>query len=196
MSSSMRLRNKVAIVTGSGRGIGRAIAETFASEGAKVVVTARTEPQVNETCECIRNHGGSALACVCDLRDQNQVETMVRISSINGVRYRRKTFGQTQYNASKAALDNLTKGLAMELAPYSILVNAIAPGFVQTQMAETDPLAEDSFKTEYLESGRIPLGRYGTPQDCANLALFLASDECIWLTGEVIHQDGGLNFVF
>ena len=121
---------------------------------------------------------------------------IINISSINATRYRRKTFGQSQYNVSKAALDNLTKGLAMELAPYGILVNGIAPGFVMTKMAKEDSLEDDDLKEEYLESGRIPLGRFGTPEDCAKLSLFLASDECTWMTGETIHQDGGMHFIF
>ena len=121
---------------------------------------------------------------------------MINISSLNGSRYRRGTFGQTQYNVSKAALDNLTKGLAMELAPHGIVANGIALGFVRTQMAAADPLDEEDFVKEYLGSGRIPLGRYGTPEDCANLALFLASEECTWMTGETIHLDGGMHFTF
>ena len=84
----------------------------------------------------------------------------------------------------------------MELGPHGIVVNGIAPGFVRTAMSEDDLLDADWFKKEYLESGRIPMGRYGTPQDCAKLALFLASDECTWMTGETIHQDGGMNFIF
>ena len=121
---------------------------------------------------------------------------IINISSINAMRYRGGIFGQTQYNVSKAALDNLTKGLAMELAPHSIIVNGIAPGFVLTRMTEQDSLDEDNLKKEYLESGRIPLGRFGTAEDCANLVLFLASNDCTWMTGETIHQDGGMHFTF
>ena len=121
---------------------------------------------------------------------------IINISSVNGIRYRRGTYGQTQYNVSKGALDNFTKGLAVELAPYGIIVNGIAPGFVRTVMAGSDPLDEPEFKKEFLDSGRIPLGRYGVPEDCANLAVFLASDECTWMTGDTIFQDGGMHITF
>jgi NAD(P)-dependent dehydrogenase (short-subunit alcohol dehydrogenase family) len=262
MNGLHRFENKVALVTGSGRGIGRAIAERFASEGAKVVLIDRDESELRSTAEQAEVSHDSLLPIACDLRVESDVQKMVstvahkwgeihvlvnnaavfpvrvpfpevtlerwfevldvnllgvfrctravaaemirhktagriiNISSINAVRYRRATFGQTQYNVSKAALDNLTKGLAMELAPHGIIVNGIAPGFVAAPMAKQDSLEEESMKKEYLESGRIPLGRFGTPEDCANLALFLASEDCTWMTGETIHQDGGMHFTF
>lgn len=135
-------------------------------------------------------------AVAAEMVRQKTAGRIVNISSINAIRYRRATFGQTQYNVSKAALDNLTKGLAMELAPHGIIVNGIAPGFVAAPMAKQDSLEEESMKKEYLKSGRVPLGRFGTPEDCANLALFLASEDCTWMTGETIHQDGGMHFTF
>lgn len=121
---------------------------------------------------------------------------IINISSLNAQRYRRGTYGQWQYNVSKAALDNFSKGMAMELAPHGIVVNAIAPAFVRTAMASTDPLDEPEFRREYIDSGRIPLGRYGEPRDCANLAVFLASDECTWIAGTTIAQDGGMHITF
>jgi NAD(P)-dependent dehydrogenase (short-subunit alcohol dehydrogenase family) len=257
-----RLQGKVALVTGSGHGIGRAIALRFAADGAKVVVMDRNEEGTRETCESINAVGNVCIGLTCDLKDEHQVQEMVKsaadqwgaidilvnnaavfperigfqdvtfqqwsevidvnlfgvvrctqavvsvmvrnktpgriinISSLNAFRYRRGTYGQSQYNVSKAAVDNLTKGLAMELAPHGIVVNAIAPGFVRTSMSSADSLDEPHFRKEYLESGRIPLGRYGTPDDCAKLAVFLASEECTWITGETILQDGGMHITF
>jgi 3-oxoacyl-[acyl-carrier protein] reductase len=262
MSDGHRLDDKIAIITGAARGIGRAIAERFAAESAKVAIIDCSEEDLRAATANIVANGGRAKPFLCDLREEtaveNTVEAVVRewgsihilvnnagifpervpfpdvsfdqwravidvnlfgvfrctravsrrmidlripgriinISSINAVRYRRGTYGQTQYNVSKGALDNLTKGLAMELAPHDIVVNAIAPGFVRTRLSEMDSLDAPEFRKEYLESGRIPLRRYGMPEDCARLALFLASDECTWITGETIHQDGGMHFTF
>jgi 3-oxoacyl-[acyl-carrier protein] reductase len=257
-----RLSNKVALVTGSGRGIGKAIAESMASQGARVVVTARTESQVQETADAIRASGGEALALPGDLREKGAVEAMidaavdqwgridilvnnaawfpgrvpfldsdeqrwrdivdtnlisvmritqlvarrmvadkvhgriVNISSINGIRYRVGTDGQTEYNACKAALDNLTCGWAMELAPHGIAVLGVAPGFIVTRSLDSDPVEEESFIKAYLEDGRIPQRRLGKPEDCARLVCFLASDDCSYVTGETIYQDGGMHFIF
>ena len=206
MTSIQRFSDKVVIVTGSARGIGRAIAERFAAEGAKVVVMDYDKAQLDSTAKELGSRYPSILPFLCDIRAEGEVRDMVRaviakwgeihvlvnnaaafpervpfaqvtldrwfevldvnllgafrctqavaaemirhktpgrvinISSINAIRYRRGTFGQTQYNVSKAALDNLTKGLAMELAPHGIIVNGIAPGFVLTAMAKGDSL--------------------------------------------------------
>ena len=257
-----RLQAKVALVTGSGSGIGRAIALGFAAEAAKVAVMDRNEEGIRTTCELINVTPGAAIGLPCDLRDDVQVQSMVQaivrkwgtidilvnnagvfpkrvpfpevtfeqwfeilnvnlfgafrctqavvremirnqtpgriinITSLNAWRYRRETYGQSQYNVSKGALDNLTKGLAVELAPQGIIVNAIAPGFVRTAMSSTDPLDDPEFRREYLDARRIPLGRFGIPEDCARLAVFLASDECTWITGHTFVQDGGMHITF
>jgi 3-oxoacyl-[acyl-carrier protein] reductase len=260
--SAPRLKNKVAVITGAGRGIGAAIAARFAGEGARVAILDCAADEAKSVADSIGASSGTARVYACDIRSEEQVEAamqaiadewagldvlvnnaavfpervpftevsfeqwkevidvnlfgsyrcsqaaarhmiarqmpgrIVNISSLNALRYRRGTYGQTQYNVSKAALDNLTKGLAMELAPYGIVVNGIAPGFVRTRLSLADPLDDSEFRREYLDSGRIPLQRYGTPDDCARLALFLSSDECTWITGETIHQDGGMHFTF
>lgn len=262
LPEAMRLNSKVAVITGSGRGIGAAIASRFAAEGARVAILDCSAAEAGSVADAIAAGSGIARAYVCDIRNEAQVEAamqavvddwagldvlvnnaaifpervpfaevtfaqwkevidvnlfgayrcsqaaarhmitqqtagrIVNISSLNAFRYRRGTYGQTQYNVSKAALDNLTKGLAMELAPYGIIVNGIAPGFVRTRLSAADSLDDPDFRREYLESGRIPLRRYGSPEDCARLALFLASEECTWITGETIHQDGGMHFTF
>ena len=92
--------------------------------------------------------------------------------------------GQTNYSAAKAALIGATKALAQEVAPRNITVNAIAPGFIETDM--TKDLPEDDLKK------MIPVGRFGKPEEVAALVAFLASDEAAYITGEVININGGL----
>jgi len=121
---------------------------------------------------------------------------VINISSLNSTHYRPAATGITQYGASKAALNNMTKGWAIELAPHGIVVNGVAFGFVRTAMAANDGLDSEEFQHDYIEKRRIPLARVGTPEDCAQLVLFLASAECTGMTGETIQQDGGLNFTF
>lgn len=95
--------------------------------------------------------------------------------------------GQANYAASKAGLIGFTKSVAREFASRNVTCNAIAPGFIDTQMTSSLP---EEMKENYLKS--IPLGRYGTPSDVADLAVFLASDRAEYITGQVINIDGGL----
>lgn len=95
--------------------------------------------------------------------------------------------GQANYAASKGGIIAFTKSIAREFATRGITVNAIAPGFIQTRM--TDVL-DESIKTDILK--QIPLGRFGSPQDIADCALFLASDKASYISGQVIHVDGGM----
>ena len=95
--------------------------------------------------------------------------------------------GQANYSASKSALIGFTKTLARELAPRNVTVNAIAPGFIETDM--TDAIPED-IKENFLK--QIPMGRYGSAEEVANVALFLASDLASYITGEVVHVNGGM----
>lgn len=97
--------------------------------------------------------------------------------------------GSADYCVSKAGVWMLTKCLALELAPQQVRVNAIGPGFVETPM--TASLRADEARRRQIETS-TPLGRLGTPQDIANYALFLASDESSWVTGEIVFCDGGL----
>jgi NAD(P)-dependent dehydrogenase (short-subunit alcohol dehydrogenase family) len=101
------------------------------------------------------------------------------------------------YNAAKAGVVGLTHAMAVELAPYNILVNAIAPGTIHTGMSRkpdgTDTHDEPEFLTRFIQSGRIPLGREGLPHDIAGAALFLASDDCRYMTGQLLIVDGGLS---
>ncbi|MDF2524915.1 MAG: beta-ketoacyl-ACP reductase, partial [Clostridiales bacterium] len=95
--------------------------------------------------------------------------------------------GQTNYSSSKAGMLGLTKSTAKELASRGITCNAVAPGAIQTQMTEILP---ENVKESYLNN--IPLGRFGTPEDVANVVGFLSSDEANYITGQVINIDGGL----
>lgn len=109
---------------------------------------------------------------------------IINLSSVSGVM---GNAGQTNYSASKAGVIGLTKATARELASRHITVNAIAPGFIETEM--TDVLS-DSVKEEAVK--QIPLGAFGKTEDIANLAVFLASEQASYITGQVINVDGGM----
>jgi len=110
--------------------------------------------------------------------------TIINISSIVGLM---GNAGQANYAASKAGIIGFTKSVAREFASRGITCNVIAPGFIETQMTGALP---EEIKENYLKS--IPLGRFGTPSDVADLAVFLASDKARYITGQVINIDGGL----
>jgi 3-oxoacyl-[acyl-carrier protein] reductase len=118
------------------------------------------------------------------LMSRNKSGSIINISSIIGTNGNE---GQTVYGGSKAAVIGITQSLAKELAPNNIRVNAIAPGFIDTDM--TRQLPKDKYQ-ERMES--IKMGRIGKPEDIANTALFLASDLSAYVTGQVIGVDGGM----
>jgi 3-oxoacyl-[acyl-carrier protein] reductase len=244
-----RLTGRTAVITGAGRGIGKAIAERFAAEGAKVAIVSRTEANSNATAEAINAaHPGAAKGYAVDVSDSaataalgkqvladfGSVDILVNNAGVtrDGLALRMseedwdvvldtnlkgafnlvKAFqrsilksktgrilnvasviglignaGQCNYAASKAGLIGFSKSLAREFAGRAVTVNAIAPGFIVTDM--TNEL-NDQQKEGVLQ--QIPLGVFGDATDIANTAAFLASDEARYITGQVIAVDGGM----
>ena len=244
----MRLKDKVALITGGARGIGRAIAMTFAREGADIVVADVNLEIAQKTASEIEGLGRKALALEMDVTNYDLVEAGVnkildkmgkvdilvnnagitkdnlllrmsladwdavinvnlkgtfncikavtrpmikqrsgRIISIASIIGLMGNPGQANYAASKAGIIALTKTVAKELASRNINANAVAPGFIQTEMTAKLP---EEIKKKMQEA--IPLGTLGTPEDVANVCLFLASQESSYITGQTITVDGGM----
>jgi 3-oxoacyl-[acyl-carrier protein] reductase len=244
-----QLENKVALVTGGSRGIGRAIALEFAARGAAVVVNYNKSPEsAEQVVQQIQAAGGRAAASQADVSDFKQAETLIkfaidtfgdlsilvnnagitrdqlimmmpegdwdavintnlkstfncskaavkhmmrkrvgRIINMASVAGQMGNPGQTNYSASKGGQIAFTKALAREVAARNITVNAIAPGFVDTEIL-------DAMTPETLEAAlkMVPLARKGRPEEIAYAAAFLASDEAAYITGQVLGVDGGM----
>ncbi len=243
------LKGKIAVVTGAGRGIGRAIALQLAEYGAKVVVNYRNSvAQVEELLAAIHNKGGDALAVRADVSKEEEAKSLIqaavehygrvdvlvnnagitrdnllmrmteeefdnvmdinlkgtffclkhaatvmlkqrsgKIINISSVVGLTGNVGQTNYAASKAGVIGMTKSAARELASRGITVNAVAPGFIQTDM--TDVLPE---KVKEACIAGIPLKRFGTAGEIAGAVSFLASEAADYITGQVLQVDGGM----
>lgn len=141
-----------------------------------------------------------AVACIqafLPALSRSRSARIVNVSSINGMR---GTSNSIAYNASKAALINLTKSLAVDLAPRGIIVNAVAPGFVNTRMSKLPDGSSEYdtqwFKDVYITHRRIPLTRPGLPEDIAGPVAFLCSDDARYITGQVLVVDGGVTSTF
>ena len=241
--------DKVAMITGATRGIGKQIALTLANEGYNIVLNYRTEndelKQLKNEIEskkvkCLTVQGDVTNFEDCKqmiesaIEEFGKVDVLVNNAGItkdmllarmkeedfkqvidvnlvgtfnmtkNVISYMMKTrngriinissvvgiagnAGQTNYSASKAGIIGFTKSLAKEVASRNILVNAVAPGFIETNMTE---VLKQEVKDEIAKN--IPLKRMGTPQDVANVVKFLASEDSSYITGQVISVDGGM----
>ena len=192
------LTGRVALVTGSTRGIGRSIAGTLASCGASVAVVGRDQSRADGVAAEL---GGSAQGFACDVSDVAQVTSLIEKveKGMGSLDILVNNAGLTRDNillrmkdddwdaASKAGLIGLTKSVAREFASRNILANVIAPGYIETDMtAAMTPEAQAAMK------GMIPLERLGTSQDVANMVAFLASEHASYITGQVLVVDGGL----
>lgn len=249
----MRLRNKVAVVTGSGTGLGRAIALHFGREGASVIVNGRRPEPVLATCQDIKDAGGDATAVPADVTSADDVDRLTAaalaaygridilvnnagavvsrttaldcpepdwLATINAnlhsaflcskavlpelIRTRGNIVqvasafalmgaaNSAAYSAAKGALVSLTRAMAIDFAPDGVRVNAICPGYIETDMNRhmLDALRERGEFATVLR--RLPLGSLGDPSDVANAALYLASDEARWVTGVALPVDGGM----
>jgi 3-oxoacyl-[acyl-carrier protein] reductase len=245
----MRLHDKVAIVTGASRGIGRAIAVALAAEGARVVVNYHASPQAAEHAVAeITSAGGQATPRQADVGDFAQAEALIkfaietygdlqilvnnagitrdgliltmsetdwddvlrtnlkatfncskvavrhmlrrrygRIVNITSVAGQIGNPGQTNYSASKAGQIGFTRSLAREVASRNITVNAVAAGFIDTEIWSSVPV-----EAQQALLGMIPLGRKGTVEDVARAVVYLASDDAAYVTGHVLSVDGGM----
>ncbi|MCD6205262.1 MAG: 3-oxoacyl-[acyl-carrier-protein] reductase [Candidatus Marinimicrobia bacterium] len=245
---NLNFKDKVVLVTGSGRGIGRVIAESFAENGATVILSDYNTESLSDAEQTFISKNYPYLALPCNVMDEEQVQKtfdqiidkyakidivinnagitrdtllmrmkseqwnsvintnltgvflvcktaskymmrqksgkIINISSVVGVI---GNVGQSNYSASKAGVIGFSKSIAKELAGRNITVNVIAPGFIETEMTQ---VLSDAAKEAFLSI--TPLKRAGNPKDVANMALFLASPMADYVTGQVIHVDGGM----
>mgnify|MGYP001827891740 CR=1 FL=1 len=213
------LHGQVALVTGASGGIGRSIATTLSAAGAEIVAAAGKEEAALETVQEILDSGGKATGIAMDVSDDDSVaaalaslkEDHAKIPILvnnagmaDGVyrltralaplmiraRYGRivNVTSEGNCDASKAGIEGFTRSMARELASRNITVNCVAPGFIDTDMT----LALDDKVREELVS-RVPLNRMGAAEDVANAVRFLVGEEASYITGSILHVNGGLH---
>lgn len=243
----MILKDKISLITGSARGIGKCIALSFAKEGSTVFINDVNRQGAEGTCSEIKKLGFKCFLHIADVGSPDEVSRMFEyiikkagridilvnnagitedstlhkmsyenwervikvnltsvfnccrqaVTSMRKNRYGRiiniasvvgicGNFGQTNYAASKAGIIGFTKSLAYETAKRGITVNAVAPGFIETEMTKKIP---EEIKEKIIL--KIPMERFGTPEDIAKMVIFLASDDASYVTGQVFSVNGG-----
>lgn len=246
---SQRIEEKVALVTGASRGIGKAVALALGHAGATVVGTATSESGAERITEYLKSAGIAGAGMVLDVRDVESISALVaevsgqwgapqilinnaaitkdglllrmsgedwqsvidtnlssvfhaskavlkgmskarwgRIINISSVVALKGNAGQANYCAAKAGVEGFTRSLSIEMASRGITVNAVAPGFIATDM--TDVLND---KQREAILNEIPMGRLGQPEDIAAMVAFLASDQAAYVTGQTLSVNGGLS---
>jgi len=250
-----RLAGKVAIITGGGTGIGRAMALAFAREGAKVAIVGRRRERLDKVVQEVRECGGEAMRMVCDVTKAPDTEKAVAeaeavfdrvnvlvnnagalsVSTVESIseeewdqlmetnlkgpflmsravlKAMRRAGGGTivnvgsilglvamkdraAYCASKGGVTMLTKAMALDHAHENIRVNCICPSIVETELVrDLFSSTEEGKRAREARLATLPLGRFGKPEEVAELAVFLASEESSWMTGTAIPLDGGLS---
>jgi len=250
-----RLENKIAVITGAGRGIGLAGAAAFVREGAKVVIAEIDERSGHRAEAALRERGGEATFIQTDCSDPAEVKRlMARARELYGglhVLYNNASIfldkddgrvtelaeetwervlrvnldsvflcskyaiplivdsgggsvintgssasvmgipGCDAYTATKGATVSMTRSMAVEYGPQGVRVNCICPAGVETEMVKASSLDNPDFDADFFFS-RAPLGRFGAPEEIANLAVFLASDESSYVNGAIVRADGGI----
>jgi NAD(P)-dependent dehydrogenase (short-subunit alcohol dehydrogenase family) len=198
------LTGRIALVTGASRGIGAAMAVAMAQAGADVAVMARNEELLERTADQIRGLGRRALVLPCDVTDAAAVKSSVTqavlphmlpsgnaaIINVSSVVALRGAPLMSHYAAAKAAVVSLTQSLALECASSGIRVNALLPGWIKTDLTE---FLRGDEQTERSVLQRVPMQRWGTAEEIAAVAVFLASDAASFITGQSIVADGGLS---
>ncbi|AJY48697.1 3-oxoacyl-ACP reductase FabG [Halomonas sp. KO116] len=244
----MRLHEKVAVVTGAGRGLGAAMAERLADEGARVVVVDIDGEAAQQVSESLTKQGHDNLAIACNVADRTQVVALFRqvkdhfgrldvlvnnagitrdaaflkmtddqwnqvidvnltsmfictqeaarymveqqsgrivcISSLSG---NEGNFGQANYSAAKAGVIGFVKSLSKELARKGVLINAVSPGFIESEMTAQIP---EKVRDKLI--ARVPQGRGGLPEEVASVVAFLASDDAAYVNGQTLNVNGGM----
>ncbi len=195
MSALFGLEGKRALVTGGSRSMGRAIALALADAGADVAVTSRNGDDAERVAVALRAKGRhidlKGLVFVTQAAAARMIAArrggrIVSIASIYGVVGRRK---RVAYSAAKGAVVNLTRSLALELAPHGVTVNAVGPSLVETDLTRDRMRKDPAFRDE--EVARTPLGRLGTSEDVAAAVVFFASPAASFITGQTLLVDGG-----